>query len=175
MTFRGAPQTDGKEARVAKPVRGSTIARDIAQGGLAGIAGGLLAAWAMVRWQRALSRWSADGSVGKAEALGGSDRWAARQQDERQGEIEPATVRAVSAVSAAAIDRPLHQGEKDVAGVPYATALWLAADEAGLWLAGLSKPPARRPVSSHVYALSSHVVFGLVTELTRRRLRAGTR
>jgi hypothetical protein len=36
---------------------------------------------------------------------------------------------------------------------------------------GLSKPPIKYPVSTHVYALASHLVYGLTAELVRRNLR----
>ena len=37
---------------------------------------------------------------------------------------------------------------------------------------GLSKPPTEVPVSKHVYALASHFVYGLTTDLVRRAVRS---
>ena len=63
-------------------------------------------------------------------------------------------------------------------GAAFGAVVWLAADEASLPALGLTKPPTKDPVSTHVYALASHLVYGLVTELVRRgvrrRFRLGT-
>ena len=57
------------------------------------------------------------------------------------------------------------------AGVPYGLAVWLVADEGIVPAAGLSKSPAEYPLWIHAYSLSSHLVFGLTTELVRRAVR----
>ena len=57
------------------------------------------------------------------------------------------------------------------AGIPFGTAVWLAADEIGLPLAGFSSSPFEYPPSRHAAALASHVVFGLTVEGVRRILR----
>jgi uncharacterized membrane protein YagU involved in acid resistance len=57
------------------------------------------------------------------------------------------------------------------AGSLYGTGIWLAADEATLPATGLSKGPAEYPVSTHVYGLAAHLVYGLTAELTRRIVR----
>ncbi len=46
-----------------------------------------------------------------------------------------------------------------------------AFDEFGVPAAGLSGPPTEFPAATHAYALASHVVFGGVTEATRRLVR----
>ena len=56
-------------------------------------------------------------------------------------------------------------------GLPFGTALWLAADELALPSLGLSGPPSEFPVTSHIYGLASHLVYGASTELFRRGLR----
>lgn len=56
-------------------------------------------------------------------------------------------------------------------GLPFGAAFWLVVDETAVPLLGLSKPPTEYPISTHVYALASHFVFGLTTELVRRALR----
>jgi hypothetical protein len=56
-------------------------------------------------------------------------------------------------------------------GLPFGVAFWLVADETAVPLLGLSKPPTEYPVSTHVYALASHVVYGLTAELVRRGVR----
>jgi uncharacterized membrane protein YagU involved in acid resistance len=57
------------------------------------------------------------------------------------------------------------------AGLPFGTAVWLAIDEGAVPLLGLSKGPTEYPLSTHVYALASHFVYGLTTEVVRRVLR----
>lgn len=57
------------------------------------------------------------------------------------------------------------------AGLPFGAAFWLVADETAVPLLGLSKAPTEYPVSTHVYAFASHLVYGLTAELTRRSLR----
>jgi len=57
------------------------------------------------------------------------------------------------------------------AGLPFGAAFWLVADETAVPLLGLSKPPTAYPISTHVYAFASHLVFGLTAELVRRSLR----
>jgi hypothetical protein len=57
------------------------------------------------------------------------------------------------------------------AGVPFGAAVWLIADEGLVPAVGLSKSPDEYPPSIHAYALASHLVFGLTTELVRRVVR----
>jgi len=57
------------------------------------------------------------------------------------------------------------------AGVPFGAVFWLTADEAAVPLLGLAKAPTEYPVSTHVYALASHLVYGLTAELVRRTVR----
>ena len=56
-------------------------------------------------------------------------------------------------------------------GVPFGAAFWLVADEVTVPLLGLAKGPAAYPLSTHVYALASHLVYGATAELTRRCVR----
>jgi putative membrane protein len=51
--------------------------------------------------------------------------------------------------------------------------VWLGADEIGVPALGLSGPPTQYPLSVHLYALASHLVYGFTTELVRRTLRRG--
>ena len=57
------------------------------------------------------------------------------------------------------------------AGLPFGAAFWLVVDETAVPVLGLSKPPTEYPVSTHVYALASHLVYGLTAELVRRAVR----
>jgi putative membrane protein len=57
-------------------------------------------------------------------------------------------------------------------GLPFGTAVWLAADEIGNPALGLSEPPWRNPWPVHAWALGAHFVYGGATEACRRALRA---
>jgi hypothetical protein len=58
------------------------------------------------------------------------------------------------------------------AGLPFGAAVWTVADEGIVPAAGLSKSPTEYPLSIHLYAFASHLVFGLTTELVRKGVRA---
>lgn len=55
-------------------------------------------------------------------------------------------------------------------GTGYASAVWLLADEIGVPAAGFSDPPKKTPAMKHVQAWASHLVYGLVTDGTRRAI-----
>lgn len=57
------------------------------------------------------------------------------------------------------------------AGLPFGAVFWLTADEVAVPLLGLAKGPTEYPISTHAYALASHLVYGLTTELGRRAIR----
>jgi putative membrane protein len=57
------------------------------------------------------------------------------------------------------------------AGIPFGAVFWLTADEITVPLLGLAKGPTEYPVSTHVYSLASHLVYGLTAELSRRAIR----
>ena len=56
-------------------------------------------------------------------------------------------------------------------GLPFGAAVWLVADAVVVPALGLSKPVTEFPLSTHAYALSSHLVYGLTTDLVRRTVR----
>jgi hypothetical protein len=56
-------------------------------------------------------------------------------------------------------------------GVPFGAVFWLTADEMAVPLLGLAKPPTEYPLSTHAYALASHLVYGLTAEVVRRAVR----
>jgi putative membrane protein len=60
---------------------------------------------------------------------------------------------------------------KTGAGLPFGAFIWLTADEGLIPAVGLSKSPTEYPLSIHAYALASHLVYGLTTELVRRAVR----
>jgi putative membrane protein len=157
---------------------------------IAGAAAGLAGSLAMEHYQRALGRVSAD--LGGAPGGGG--------QQYRQPQSEPSTYVAADAITRAATGRPLGAHEKPAGGalvhyafggtvgalygwltarrpetsagfgLPFATAVWLTADEVAMPLAGLAKWPRAYPAADHFSAFSAHLVFGAVMEATRRLL-----
>ena len=138
------------------------------------------------------------GQQGEAEK---SKQEKQQSQDEGGEEQTDATVKAASAVSEGIFDHKLTKSEKKWAGpavhygfgtsvgglygavaevapgvaagagLPFGAAFWLVADETAVPLLGLSKAPTEYPPSVHAYALASHFVYGLTTELVRRAVR----
>lgn len=159
---------------------------DILKGLLAGVAGGLLASFLMEQFQAA---WSA-----ASEAMSSSKKRGGRKAD-------PATVKAANAISEKVTGRKIPAGYKRAAGeaihygmgassaaiygvlaevapivtigegVGFGTGVWLLADELAVPAAGLSKPAKEIPIATHIYALSSHLVYGWITETVRRAVR----
>ena len=112
-----------------------------------------------------------------------------------------AAVRTANAVSEFVLDNHLTKSEKEVAGavahyamgvtsgaiygavaevmpaatvaegLPFGAAVWLIADEAVVPALGLSRKATDYPLSIHAYAFTSHLVYGLTTELVRRAVR----
>jgi len=56
--------------------------------------------------------------------------------------------------------------------VLFGAALFGLADEVGVPALGLSGKPSEYPISSHLYGMSAHIVYGMTTEIARRGLRA---
>ncbi len=59
-------------------------------------------------------------------------------------------------------------------GTVYGSAVWLGMDEVAVPAAGLAPPPADTPVSSHIKALASHLIYGFITDLVRRAILKAT-
>ena len=155
---------------------------------IAGLVGGLAGSFAMEHFQRALGKISPD--IGGAPGGGG--------QQYRKPQSEPSTYKAADAVACATTGRPVPAPYKpaagslvhyafggalgaiygaataqnrDVAGgagLPFGAAVWVAADEIGMPLVGLAKPPTAYPLKDHATTFASHLVFGATTEVVRR-------
>ena len=136
--------------------------------------------------------------VAEGRESGQSPQQTQKKSDEEQ---DDATVKTASAISEGIFDHKLTKSEKKIAGpavhyafgtsvgglygaaaelapevargagLPFGAAFWLVADETALPLLGLSMGPTAYPVSTHVYALASHFVYGLTAELVRRTVR----
>lgn len=155
---------------------------------IAGLVGGLAGSFAMEHFQRALGRISPD--IGGAPGGGG--------QQYRKPQSEPSTYKAADVVACATTGQPVpapykpaagslvHYAfggtigaiygaataqDRDVAsggGVPFGIAVWVAADEIGMPLVGLAKPPTSYPLQDHASAFAAHLVYGATTEAVRR-------
>ena len=121
--------------------------------------------------------------------------------EENKEEQDDATVKAARAVSEGVFGHELKESEKETAGaavhyafgtavgglygavaelspevtmgagLPFGAAFWLVADETAVPLLGLAKGPTEYPVSTHVYAFASHLVYGATAEVVRRAVR----
>jgi uncharacterized membrane protein YagU involved in acid resistance len=160
------------------------------KGLVAGVVGGVVASWAMDRFQY----WwlSFDG---------GDERQLQQTQSNEGNRDEPATVKTASAIAEGVFGHSLTVKEKEIAGpivhyavgttagavygvaaeyepdvttlagIPFGAAFWLAVDEGALPLLGLAEGPTAYRVSTHAYALASHLVFGLTAEVVRSTVR----
>lgn len=174
---------------------------NIWKGLVAGLAGGLVASWTMNQFQAAWSSIASGSekshgaqSMQPSEGSKGNQSQDGKEQDD-------ATVEAAKVISREVFGHELQESEKEpagaavhyafgavtgglygalaemtpkvttAAGIPFGAAFWLLADEVSVPLLGLSKGPTEYPVSTHVYALASHLVYGATAELSRRALR----
>lgn len=174
---------------------------NILKGVVAGLAGGLLASWTMNQFQAAWTRIAegAEKSHG-AQSMQPSEGSQGQQSDATEDQ-DDATVKTAKVISREVFGHELQESEKEpagaavhytfgtvtgglygalaevtpqvttAAGLPFGAGFWLVADEITVPLLGLSKGPTEYPVSTHAYALASHLVYGLTTELSRRALR----
>ena len=159
-------------------------ADDVVKGAVAGLIGGLVASFVMNKFQSLLTALSEE-----------------EKKSKEKTEEEPATTKAAEGISEGLFDHELSESEKKIAepavhyamgaasgliygiaseiepmttvgaGLPFGTAVWLIADDIVVPALGLAKPPTEYPLSTHAYALSSHLVYGLTTDLVRRGVR----
>ena len=155
---------------------------------IAGLVGGLAGSFAMEHFQRALGKISPD--IGGAPGGGG--------QQYRKPQSEPSTYKAADAVACATTGQPVpaplkpaagalvHYAfggtlgaiygaataqDRDVAsgaGLPFGVAVWVVADEIGMPVIGLAKPPTAYPLKDHASTFAAHLVYGATTEAVRR-------
>lgn len=160
-------------------------ADDVIKGAVAGLIGGLVASFVMSEFQSLVTKLSEAGEKEKS----------------KKKKEEPATVKAAKEISEGVFDHKLTKREKEPAGeamhyamgatsdliyglaseiapittvgagLPFGAAVWLIADDVVVPALGLSKSPTEYSFSTHSYALSSHLVYGLTTDLVRRAVR----
>ena len=175
--------------------------QNIWKGLVAGLAAGLVASWTMNQFQAAWTRIAegSDKSHG-AQSMQPTDG-STGNQTEDVNEQDDATVETAKVISEKVFGHELQESEKEPAGaavhytfgtvtgglygalaevspqvttgagLPFGAAFWLIADEVSVPLLGLSKGPTEYPVSTHVYAFASHLVYGVTAEFSRRALR----
>jgi len=168
--------------------------RNVWKGLLAGIAGGVAAAWVMNQFQTGWSK--AAGKLQYSKTPQGE-----QERHTEDSDAEDATMKTVGKISETFFGRQLSRDEKKRlgpvvhyafgagvggfygaaaelvpqttlgAGLPYGAAVFVGADEIAVPAFGLSKQPKEYPASAHIYGLASHLVYGLSLEMARRGLR----
>lgn len=163
---------------------------DVAKGAVAGIIGGLVASFVMSEFQALVSKIAEDKKKPNK-----------KKTEKEKEDDEPATAKAATAISEGVFGHTLTKKEKKIAdpamhyamggasgmmygvaaeilplstvgaGFPFGAAVWLIADNVVVPALGLSKPITEFPLSTHLYGLSSHLVYGLTTDLVRRGVR----
>jgi hypothetical protein len=170
-------------------------ATDVARGLAAGLLAGLAASYAMNAFQSATSRLA---QSSRADRLPEKPRRRTQGFDRS----DPTTAQAASKLSEGLFRHRLSPGQKEVAGpaghyavgaalgglygvtaeltpkvtagagLPFGVAVAIVLDEGLVPATGLSSPPWKTPASTHLYALGSHLVFGLTAEIVRRSTRS---
>jgi putative membrane protein len=174
---------------------------NILKGMIAGLAGGLLASWTMNQFQAAWTRIAEGNEKSHGAQSMQPSQGSQGEQAHDTNEQDDATVKTAKAISKNVFGHELQKSEKEpagaavhyafgtltggmygalaeitpqvttAAGLPFGAGFWLLADEVTVPLLGLSKGPTEYPVSTHVYALASHLVYGMTAEMSRRALR----
>ena len=169
------------------------VVRGVIAGALGGLAGTLAMNHAQRQWTLAVDGQPPASAAGKHDARD----WQERSEGQNSNEL------AAQAVADATIERALTRREMSLAaplvhfgfgalagalygayaatharprsGLEFGMAVWLAADEIAMPLAGLSKATFKRPFEMHLQAFVAHLVYGAVTERVRRMVAdAGT-
>jgi putative membrane protein len=176
-------------------------AGDVWKGLAAGLAGGLVASWTMNRFQDVWSKLAEEFGQSEEQSSARDGNGESQQAQGGEEQTDDATVKAASAISEGIFEHKLTKSEKKVAGpavhyafgtsagglygavaevapevttgagLPFGAAFWLVADETAVPLLGLSKAPTEYPLSTHGYALASHLIYGLTAEAVRRMVR----
>lgn len=171
------------------------------KGLVAGLAGGLVASWTMNQFQAAWTRIQEGSEKPHGAQAMKPAQGSTGDQSQDVNEQDDATVKAAKIISEEVLGHELQESEKKPAGaavhyafgtvsgglygalaevtpqvtagagIPFGAAFWLLADEISVPLLGLAKGPTEYPVSTHAYALASHLVYGATAELSRRAIR----
>jgi putative membrane protein len=171
------------------------------KGLVAGLAGGLVASWTMNQFQAAWTRMAENSEKPHGAQSMQPSNGSTGNQSEDMKDQDDATVETAKVISEKVFGHELQESEKKpagaavhyafgtatgalygvlaefspqvttAAGLPFGAAFWLIADETAVPLLGLSKGPTEYPLSTHIYAFASHLVYGVTAEFSRRALR----
>jgi putative membrane protein len=171
------------------------------KGLVAGLAGGLVASWTMNQFQAAWTKLAENSEKPHGAQSMQPSNGSTGDQTEDVNEQDDATVETAKVISEKVFGHELQESEKKpagaavhyifgtatggvygalaefspqvttAAGLPFGAMFWLLADETAVPLLGLSKGPTAYPLSTHVYAFASHLVYGVTAEVSRRALR----
>lgn len=173
--------------------------RNVGKGMVAGLIGGLTAAWVMGRFM-SLSSSLMEEKGDSREEQNAEERQQTEAATEQQEEGSP-TIQTAQAVSRTVFRHELREQEKAPAGeavhyafggsvgaaygataevipaitagagLPFGAAVWLSADEMVLPALGLSEPRTEMPPAIHMSTLAAHFIYGLSTEFVRQAIR----
>jgi putative membrane protein len=169
-----------------------TSEANILKGMLAGAVGGLVASWTMNEFQKvwaAAEKQIAGGKQGQQGAQKSSEdaadatmktadrisevlraRHLTKAEKKKAGPaVHYAFGALMGAVYGASVE--VNPAANALAGIPFGAILFAGADEVALPALGLSDKPAAYPLSTHLYGLVSHAVYGVTTETVRRIVR----
>lgn len=171
--------------------------RHFGKGALAGLIGGLIGTIVMTQFQNAWSKASGIRQNSNSTQEGQGEQ---KQQDEHEN--EDATMKAAGKIAHlggrqlsrgqkkklgpvvhyafGSLQGALYGGVIELTGtaggfVPsleFGAALFIIADEVAVPALVLSGKPSESPLSSHLYGLAAHLIYGFSTEIARRGLRA---
>lgn len=150
------------------------------KGAVAGLAAGLVASYAMNRFQARLSRLGGQRPRRRAEPS--NQRAADRASEICTGEPVPeadkkAAGQSVHYLVGAAlgvgygIAAELRPGVTRAFGSAFGSSISAVLDEGLVPALGFGAPPAKASLGSHLYGLTSHLAFGAAAEGTRRAVR----
>lgn len=174
---------------------------NLCKGVVAGVVGGLVASYVMNRFQRLWTRLAyGEEKARRRPGQGGQVKKSESQRRPRR-EGESATETAAARISKKLFGRRLGRDAKKRygrllhyafgaasgaaygaavelaptaaagAGLPFGTAVWIAADEVAVPAAGLSRSPSEYPFPVHAQSFFSHLLYGATTDAVRRILR----
>ncbi len=168
--------------------------RNLLKGIISGLVGGLVGTIVMTQFQNAWSKAS--------QALQSDQNGHSSEQNQGQQESEDATMKAAGKIAQLSGRQLSHEQKKklgplvhysfgtlqggvygailEMAGarggflpaLTLGTSLFSLADEIAVPALGLSGKPTETPLSSHLYGLAAHLIYGVSTELSRSGLRS---
>jgi uncharacterized membrane protein YagU involved in acid resistance len=179
-----------------QPYAGPSRYRHLGKGVFAGLLGGLIGTIVMTEFQTA---W---GKANQALQNGSVEKDSQDQQRETEQQKEDTTMKAAGKLariggwelsheqkkiagpvvhySFGTLQGALYGAVTELTDTPggflpgalFGAGLFALADEVGVPALGLSGKPTEMPISSHLYGIAAHLVYGFATEFARRGLRA---